>query len=127
MQRLIFIFVSGLLPLIASILHAEHEANQLSFVCQWTAAENREYEITINVDLTAKVADRSDDPSASYSVIKSSSDGIWLLVNGTNERVAVVQTIERSSVGGTWTDTWLINDGAGSPTRGGYCVEKDVD
>lgn len=96
-------------------------------MCRWTAVENREYEGTINVDQTAKMADRSDDPSVSYSVIKASGEGIWQLFNGTNERAAVVQTIERSSVGGTWTDTWLINDGAGSPTRGGYCVENDFD
>lgn len=98
-------------------------AEELIFTCEWRVTNDSNYITEFSLDTTTLFVSRSDSGSE-YSVIKLTEDALWLSVDTGNSLVQIVQTIERSPVGGTWTDTWMWADGSANPTKGGYCVES---
>ena len=101
-------------------LHLASET--ILFDCQWQISDPN-YDVTFLVDSETKIVERSDSKDK-LNLLAMNEHGIWLSFPATSSGVVVVQTIERSSVGGNWTDVWLMADGKANPTVGGYCVEK---
>jgi hypothetical protein len=96
-------------------------AETLSFQCEWQLSEPG-YLVRFDLDLESLSATR-DDSTHRYDVIRVTEHGVWLSSRETSPWIAAMTIFERSSVGGSWTDTWLWSNGDAKPTVGGYCVE----
>jgi hypothetical protein len=99
-------------------------ASEFKFVCQWQISEPP-YEVEFVVYDTSRTVERSDSLDK-YKLLAISDFAVWISPSTRASRTLVVQTIERSPVGGNWTDVWLLSSGQANETIGGYCVEKNT-
>ena len=107
-------------------------AELIQFQCSWEDAKP----INIRVDTSAMKATR-DDGGKSYTVIKATSLGVWLLVDEPeNVAAAKMQFIQRPAAikpdnapadwnkAGKWIDVVSSVSGMISPIDGGKCWES---
>ncbi len=117
MQKCIFACV------VLAVLTGKADAQTISFVCEWQDSQPK-YLAEFEVDPSTNTAKRKE-PLLEYDVILLSAGCVWMKVRdvsfGAN---AVITTIERSSVGGRWSEVWVPIKGQPSHIDGGYCVEK---
>jgi hypothetical protein len=110
---------------LAAILGTPLRAEQSEFRCEWQDSETP-YPATIKVNTEQRTASR-DDESSAWVLLGANDKAIWIAAENSlpNSMLIAIQTVERSSVGGKWTETVLTADGAASAVSGGYCVELE--
>ena len=96
-------------------------ANALEIVCEWQITDPK-YQVVFEIDQESGEISRSDSERIDQ-LLKITDQGIWMASKSENAHVLAVQTIERSSKGGNWSDVWLMADGQANEVTGGYCVE----
>ena len=96
-------------------------ADEITLTCQWDMSDPP-YVAEIFIDVGSGIVTR--DGAQMYEVLKITDKSIWLSVQTSGESAFGFQSIERSPVGGVWTDYFVTVDGNAAATTGGYCVEK---
>jgi hypothetical protein len=105
---------------LASVANAV-SAQIITLTCEWRGGEAA-YTTEITVDLVTRTATR--DGRAFYEVLKSTDGGFWLSIIDALPGHFEFQVIERSLVGGRWTDVVIGSNGQPLNVTGGYCVEN---
>ena len=112
----------ALLSLTIALAQASY-ADTLEFRCEWQRSDPP-YVVDYSVNLASGLATRSDGASE-WTVMQANDRAIWLASRGSASGSTLpVQIIERSPVGGVWTDIWLWAHGEAEPSVGGYCIER---
>ena len=97
-------------------------AEVIELSCEWQISQPS-YLVDFSIDTSSKQVRRSDTAGV-YTLLLISEYGIWITPQTDSSGALVVQTMQRSPVGGAWSDVWLMADGSANETVGGYCVEK---